>query len=185
MAAAPGSPRNRRNSRITARLPRYVALGVVLVALSVLAAGAAAAPAESLGAAAQQQRFTVTPLVPASRVEGAKSASGRIAQTDESLLGLSSDAPVNVVVKLDYDAVASYAGQIEGLPATSPAETGEPLNMQSNAAQSYLDHVRGHRAALPRAAGHTGSGRRRRTRAARRVRRRCADRSRERGRRAA
>ena len=47
MAAAPGSPRNRRNSRITARLPRYVALGVVLVALSVLAAGAAAAPAES------------------------------------------------------------------------------------------------------------------------------------------
>ena len=142
MAAAPGSPRNRRNSRITARLPRYVALGVVLVALSVLAAGAAAAPAESLGAAAQQQRFTVTPLVPASRVEGAKSASGRIAQTDESLLGLSSDAPVNVVVKLDYDAVASYAGQIEGLPATSPAETGKPLNMQSNAAQSYLDYVR-------------------------------------------
>ena len=142
MAAAPGSPRNRRNSRITARLPRYVALGVVLVALSVLAAGAAAAPAESLGAAAQQQRFTVTPLVPASRVEGAKSASGRIAQTDESLLGLSSDAPVNVVVKLDYDAVASYAGQIEGLPATSPAETGKPLNMQSNAAQSYLVYVR-------------------------------------------
>ena len=142
MAAAPGSPRNRRNSRITARLPRYLALGVVLVALSVLAAGAAAAPAESLGAAAQQQRFTVTPLVPASRVEGAKSASGRIAQTDESLLGLSSDAPVNVVVKLDYDAVASYAGQIEGLPATSPAETGKPLNMQSNAAQSYLDYVR-------------------------------------------
>ena len=80
--------------------------------------------------------------MPASRVEGAKSASGRIAQTDESLLGLSSDAPVNVVVKLDYDAVASYAGQIEGLPATSPSETGKPLNMQSNAAQSYLDYVR-------------------------------------------
>jgi len=142
MAAVPRSPRNRRSSRTTARLPRYVALGVVLVALSVLAAGAAAAPAEQLGAAAQQQRFTVTPLVPVSRVEGFKSTSGQLAETDESLLGLRSDAPVNVVVKLDYDAVASYAGQIEGLPATSPAETGKPLNMQSNAAQSYLDYVR-------------------------------------------
>ena len=141
MAAVTGSVR-RINSRTTARLPKYVAVGVVLVALAVLAAGATAAPAEPLGAAAQQQRFTVTPLAPVSRVEGAKSVSGRLAQTDESLLLLRSATPVNVVVKLDYDAVASYAGQIDGLPATSPEETGEPLSMRSDAAQSYLAYVR-------------------------------------------
>ena len=143
MAAAPSKAGSILGSRITARLPRYVALGVVLVALSVLAAGAAAAPAESLGAAAQQPSFTATPLVPVSRVEGFKSASGQLAQTDESLLGPRSDEPVNVVVKLDYDAVASYAGQIDGLPATSPSVTGEPLNMRSDASQDYLDYVRG------------------------------------------
>ena len=143
MAAAPRNAGNILGSRITARLPRYVALGVVLVALSVLAAGAAAAPAEQPGAAAQQQSFTATPLVPVSRVEGFKSTSGQLAQTDESLLGLRSDEPVNVVVKLDYDAVASYAGQIDGLPATSPSVTGEPLNMRSDASQDYLDYVRG------------------------------------------
>jgi subtilisin family serine protease len=142
MAAVTGSVRKLVSSRTAARLPRYVALGVVLVALAVLAAGAAAAPTETLGAAAQQQRFTATPLVPVSRVEGAKSASGRLAQTDESLLGLRTPAPVNVVVKLDYDAVASYAGQIEGLPATSPEATGKPLNLRTDAAQSYLDYVR-------------------------------------------
>ena len=141
MAVVPNSLRKRCSSRLIARLPRYTALGVVLVVLSVLAAGAAAAPAETLGAAAQQQSFTATPLVPVSRVDGFKSASGQVAQTDESLLGLRSDDPVNVVVKLDYDAVASYGGQIEGLAATSPSETGKPLNLRTDASQEYLDYV--------------------------------------------
>jgi subtilisin family serine protease len=141
MAAVTKSPRDHRWSRTTG-LGRYVALGVVLVALSVLAAGAAGAPAESFGTATQQQRFSATPLAPAGRVEGFKSTSGQLAQTDASLLGLDSDDPVNVVVKLDYDAVASYAGQIEGLPATSPSATGKPLNMRSDASQEYLDYVR-------------------------------------------
>jgi subtilisin family serine protease len=142
MAAVPGPARDPVSPRSTARrLSRYAAVVVVLAVLAALSAGAATAPAGPLQAVAQEG-FTVTPLEPVSRVEGVKSAAGRLARSDESLLRLRSAAPVNVVVKLDYDAVASYTGQIEGLPATSPAVTGKPLNMRSDAVQRYRDFVR-------------------------------------------
>ncbi|MGH3035633.1 MAG: S8 family serine peptidase [Gaiellaceae bacterium] len=111
----------------------------MVLALAVLAAGsgAGAAPAAPVG----PPELTVTPLTPVSKVEGAKSASGRLAQTDESLLDRRSAASINVVVKLDYDSLAAYGGQIEGLPATSPSVTGEPLNLRSEDARRYRGFV--------------------------------------------
>jgi subtilisin family serine protease len=105
-----------------------------------LAAGAGATPPPT---PADQVTLTATPLTPASRVDGAKSATSRLAQTDESLLGQRSTAPINVVVKLDYDALAAYAGQIKGLPATSPSVTGRPLNLRSVAARRYQGYIQG------------------------------------------
>jgi subtilisin family serine protease len=113
---------------------------VVGAALAVLAAGAGATPPPT---PADQVTLTATPLTPASRVDGAKSATSRLAQTDESLLGQRSTAPINVVVKLDYDALAAYAGQIRGLPATSPSVTGRPLNLRSVAARRYQGYIQG------------------------------------------
>jgi subtilisin family serine protease len=110
----------------------------VAVALAVLAAGAGAAPPPT---GADQVTLTATPLTPVSRVHGGKSTSSRLAQTDESLLGRRSTEPVNVVVKLDYDPVASYAGQIRGLPATSPSVTRRALNLRSDAARRYQGYV--------------------------------------------
>jgi subtilisin family serine protease len=110
------------------------------VALAVLAAGAGATPPPT---PADQGTLTATPLTLASRVDGAKSATSRLAQTDESLLGQRSTAPINVVVKLDYDALAAYAGQIRGLPATSPSVTGRPLNLRSVAARRYQGYIQG------------------------------------------
>jgi subtilisin family serine protease len=76
-------------------------------------------------------------------VQGAKSASGRLAKTDTSLLGQRSAAPVRVVVKLDYDSLAAYRGQIKGLPATSPSVTRRKLNLRSDAARRYQGFVQG------------------------------------------
>jgi subtilisin family serine protease len=76
-------------------------------------------------------------------VQGAKSASGRLARTDPSLLGQRSAAPVRVVVKLDYDSLAAYRGQIKGLPATSPSVTRRKLNLRSDAARRYQGFVQG------------------------------------------
>jgi hypothetical protein len=115
-----------------------VIAALAVLALLLLAVPASAAPAQTSG-----QKLTATQLTPAGQVQGAKSASSRLARTDRSLLGQRSTAPVRVVVKLDYDSLAAYAGQIKGLPATSPAVTGRPLNLNSDAARRYQSFVQG------------------------------------------
>jgi subtilisin family serine protease len=120
------------------RRSRFAVAGAVALALAVLAApsGAGAAPTQ-----AGQPKLTAAPLTPVSRVQGAKSASSRLARTDTSLLGQRSTTPVHVVVKLDYDSLAAYAGQIRGLPATSPSVTGKALNLRSDAARRYQGYA--------------------------------------------
>ncbi|MEP7113254.1 MAG: S8 family serine peptidase [Ilumatobacteraceae bacterium] len=85
--------------------------------------------------------FTATALTPASTTSVAKSASGRMAQTDPALLGRTDATPVNVVVKLDYDATASYNGDITGLAATSPSVTGAKLTGDTSAEQAYENYT--------------------------------------------
>ncbi|MBA3431922.1 MAG: S8 family peptidase, partial [Actinobacteria bacterium] len=93
--------------------------------------------------AARSSKFKVKRLAPQKVVQGAKSLSGRIAKTDRSLLGRSSSKPLNVVVKLDYDAAASYAGGITGLRATSPEVTGRPLARDRAALDAYTRYAAG------------------------------------------
>jgi subtilisin family serine protease len=72
-----------------------------------------------------------------------KSDSGRLAQTDPTLLEASSSKTISVLVKLDYDALASYLGSIAGYAATSPQVTGHPLNPKSAASKKYLGYIQG------------------------------------------
>ena len=139
MAAVPGPTRGSARAGSTRRLPRYSAVAALVLALAVLAAGSGAGAAQV--APAVPPELTVTPLTPVGKVQGAKSVSGGLAETDESLLGRRSAAPINVVVKLDYDSLAAYGGQIEGLPATSPSVTGEPLDLRSEDARRYRAFV--------------------------------------------
>ena len=87
--------------------------------------------------------FTATALSPESTMTVAKSSSGRLAQTDPSLLDRTDATPINVVVKLDYDATASYKGDIAGLAATSPSVTGTKLTGKSGAEQAYESYTSG------------------------------------------
>jgi subtilisin family serine protease len=73
--------------------------------------------------------------------DGARSATGRAAKTDADLLTLTSPDLVPVVVKLDYDSLAAYTGDIVGLPATSPSVTGERLDPDSAAAEEYTAYA--------------------------------------------
>ena len=68
--------------------------------------------------------------------------SSDLVRTDRSLLGRTSAAPLNVVVKLDYDSIVTYRGQIRGLPATSPAVTGRTFDARSTAVRRYTGFVR-------------------------------------------
>jgi hypothetical protein len=91
-------------------------------------------------------------LTPAGGIEAvdrhqvAKSATSRIAETDPALLGRTDATPIDVVVKLDHDPLATYAGTVDGLAATSPAVTGDPLSLESPAEQAYEGYLAGQEA---------------------------------------
>ena len=94
-------------------------LGLV-APLLVLSAGPAAAQPPA-------GPFTGQPLPVAERVATDKAPTSRIAQSDPELLARTDPQPVPVLVKLDYDSTATYAGGVGDLEATSPSVTGEPL----------------------------------------------------------
>jgi subtilisin family serine protease len=101
--------------------------------------GSAAAASQPL----PPSRWKATPLKADSVVNGAKSQSGRLAKSDARLLSLRSSKPVNVIVKLDYDALAAYRGGLNGLPATSPAVTKQAFNPRSDNVRRYESYVSG------------------------------------------
>ncbi|MDP9481974.1 MAG: S8 family serine peptidase, partial [Chloroflexota bacterium] len=115
------------------RRPTRFALGAALLLIF-----ATIAPA---GAAQPPNGLTAKDLNPVSRVEGFKSSSSQLAETDPTLLGRKDAALVNVMIKLDYDAAASYSGGIEGFAATSPQVTGKALTRRSAAEVKYSDYV--------------------------------------------
>ena len=82
-------------------------------------------------------QFQATPLFPESTFTGTKSPTSKIAQTDPALLGRSDATPLNVMIKFDYDATASYAGGVAGLEATSPAVTKKKLKDNKKAVDDY------------------------------------------------
>ncbi|MDQ1440146.1 MAG: hypothetical protein QOG97_374, partial [Acidimicrobiaceae bacterium] len=67
--------------------------------------------------------------------------SSRVAQSDPAVLNLTGTAPTSVMVKLDYDPLATYNGYLPGLAATSPAVTGHKLNSASKEAVAYSGHI--------------------------------------------
>ncbi len=48
---------------------------------------------------------------------------------------------MNVLVKLDYDSVATYQGGVQGLDATSPKKTGKKLKQNRAAVEAYEAYV--------------------------------------------
>ena len=77
-----------------------------------------------------------------------KSPSANVAQTDPSLLGRTDATPVQVMIKYDFDATASYAGGVPGLAATSPAATGVPLDANTGAVDAYDNYAEGQTALI-------------------------------------
>lgn len=60
------------------------------------------------------------------------------------------------IVMLKDDALASYSGGIQGIPATKPG-TGEKLDVESSAAQRYADHLVAAQDAVLESVGKDGS----------------------------
>ena len=69
--------------------------------------------------------------------EGDKAPTSRLAESDPELISRVDATAVSVVIKLDYDSAATYAGGVPGLAATSPSVTGEALSTADPAVQAY------------------------------------------------
>ena len=98
---------------------------LLMVAVLVVGMGApSAAYAQDTGP------FTATPLTPDSTISVTKA-------DINAATGMAS-----VIVKLKGDSLASYQGDIPGLPATSPSKTGQKkLNVKSKESQAYLSYL--------------------------------------------
>jgi subtilisin family serine protease len=117
-------------------------LGLAAVFGTVLLVAATMPVAVAAPSTADPRKLTARPLT-GTRVQGAKSSSGQLARTDRSLLGVTSSKPVNVVVKLDYDSLAAYRGDVKGYAATSPSVTGRRLDLDNASVRKYSGYVRG------------------------------------------
>ena len=113
---------------------------VSAVALAVAGLGALGGPASaddtgglSLGASQPTKASTVT---------ADKASSSSLARTPAGLKKISSAKPIAVMIKYDYDAVASYSGTVRGYAATSPSVTKRSLDTKSDAKARYLGLLR-------------------------------------------
>jgi subtilisin family serine protease len=107
--------------------------------------GTSSAPGSSSAAGAPEMAggMSAAPVGEPARIAGgAKALTSRIARTDESLLSRRDAQPVPVMVKLDYDPLATYSGEVGGLAATSPSVTGRRLS-GSSAERRYDSYLRG------------------------------------------
>ncbi len=118
------------------RALRWLALGsamVLMAATGVIPATAAAAP--------DPGRFTGTPLTPSGDpITTAKSGSGQLARSDPDLVTSTDTSTTTVMVKLDYDAAASYAGGVDGLARPAHRHRQE-LDEQDPAVAHYLGYA--------------------------------------------
>ena len=126
-------------------LHRRVAIAAALV-LSLLVGPAIASATAQEGppggeGGSRATPLSTTPLTPSETVEGYKSLSSRGAESDPELVARQDAAPVPVVIKFDYDGIASYRGGIAGAPATSPSATGLPLTRSTAESSAYALHV--------------------------------------------
>ncbi len=121
--------------RISARSRLALTFGAVAAVFL----GAAVGPGGA--APPDPANFEASSLRPADRAVAAKSPSAGLARTPQSLLRRTDNEPVRVMIKLDADSTAAYAGGIEGLPATSPQVTGRSLSGRSAAERAYTGYL--------------------------------------------
>lgn len=126
---------------------------VTATALALTVAGIAAGSTQAAASRGDRSGLSVSDQHPTltSRTTAGKSASSRLAQTPKSLLRATGSAPVGVMIKFDYDAVASYTGSVPGYAATSPSVTGTSLSKRPAAASDYLGYVASRERTISRA----------------------------------
>ena len=133
-------------TRTTLRQRTRAAVIVAVATLGILAATTPASaqedPAPHAGTGTGTGAdLTATPLSPTTGEAAPTATSSLVAESDAALVASTSGSRTPVMIKLDYDAIATYAGDLRGLPATSPSVTDEPLTESVATTSAYARHV--------------------------------------------
>jgi hypothetical protein len=112
-----------------------------LLSMGVLATPASAQPGQAPPTRADRAGLTAEALSASGRQTVAKSRTSRLATSDQDLLARTDATPVPVVVKYDYDSIATYKGEPGGAPATAPSATGRALTEKNATTGSYARQV--------------------------------------------
>jgi hypothetical protein len=116
------------------RLAGFIAVALTYLTMAVAPSGAQEAP--------DTADLTVkSGVTRTDDVVADKAPSSRLAQTDPALLARRDAQTVQVMLKLDYDSVATYTGGIDALAATSPSVTGKRLTGRSSAERKYQGYI--------------------------------------------
>jgi subtilase family protein/PA domain-containing protein len=121
---------------------RFAAFVAVFTLVMALLPGAAQSALAGPQLTPDPSKFQATSLTPDSTYVGTKSPTAKIAETDAALLGRTDSNLINVMIRYDYDATASYAGGVAGLAATSPSATGKKLKDNKAAVDAYESHAK-------------------------------------------
>jgi hypothetical protein len=126
------------------QLPRHsaVRLGAATSVLALTIAGLTAST--SVASPDGTAGFTKAAAQPAlvGSVTADKSPSSGLAKTPPGLRNLATAKRIPVMVKYDYDALASYTGTVRGYSATSPSVTKKALRLNTAAKTRYLGYVK-------------------------------------------
>ncbi len=116
-------------------------LGVMVAIVALLVGAIAPIGVAAAGPTIHGLRLADAQVTRGATYQGVKSRSGKLAKSDPALLARTDSKMVNVMVKFDADAVASYDGSIDGLKATSPEVTGKTLKQNRLAVGAYERHL--------------------------------------------
>ena len=118
----------------------WLATGVI----ATLASTALSLPTAQADPTTAESKLTLAETQPrlAGKVAGDKAASSGLAETSPGLRAITSAKKIPVLIKFDYDAVASYTGGINGYAATSPSVTDRELSANAAAVKKYEGYVR-------------------------------------------
>jgi hypothetical protein len=114
---------------------RIARMAAALFLLAAIGVGTGARAAE------KSSGLTASPLKVLNSINGAKSPTAKMVKSDRSLLKAQGSKFIPVLVRLDYDPAASYAGGIVGLAATSPSVTGLSVAENRAAVNTYERHL--------------------------------------------
>jgi hypothetical protein len=116
---------------------------MALAVAGLTASNSAASPDQRAGFAKAAGQPTLV-----SSTSGDKAPSSLLAKTPPGLKHLTSAKRIAVMIKYDYDAVASYRGTVVGYAATSPSVTKTPLSSSTAATTRYLSYVKAREAGI-------------------------------------